>query len=234
MRRLACLAFLSALTVAGGAEAMTYGLVPFQDGSAAIVARGRIEGNETARLLTVWQAAQERGVVPNALIVSSPGGNVASALDLGQTLRQLGLRTVVGALAETDGGQPVVTGGNCHSACVMVLMGGVNRSVLPGSRVGVHSPQIQVVLRGQNYVLDEATTRYMVQRTEPALRSYARHMGVNPALIDVAHGVPHTSIRTLTSSEMARYGLVTSGPGRRATRKAEAKRTASARHGRRS
>ncbi len=111
-------------------------------------------------------------------------------------------------------------------------MAGVDRSVLPGSRVGVHSPQVVVVAGGQGYRLDETTTRYVVQRSEPVLRSYARAMGVSPAVIDVAHGVPHTSIRTLTSSELSRYRLVTSGSGRDVTPSAAGKRAA-ARHRRR-
>lgn len=205
---------------------MTYGLVPFQDGSAAVVARGRIEGNEAARLVSVVQEARAQGVVPRTLLISSPGGNLASALDLGQVLRQLGMRTAVGSVVQDGYGQRAVTSGNCHSACVMVLMAGVGRAVLPGSQVGVHSPQTQVVVQGQRYVLDEETSRRLA---EPALRSYARYMGVSPALIDVAHRVPHTSIRTLNASELTRYGLVTSRSGRRTAQAPAGKRASAAR-----
>jgi hypothetical protein len=45
------------------------------------------------------------------------------------------------------------------------------------------------------------------------LRSYARQMGVSPAAIDLGHGVPPTRIRTLTSSELTRYRLVTQSAG---------------------
>jgi hypothetical protein len=211
MKKFAVAAFLSCLA-AGGAQAMTYNLLPLRDGSAAVVARGRIEGQEAGRLLSVVAQAQAQGVMPRTLIISSPGGNLASALELGQALRELGMRTTVGAMAQDAAGGLAVTGGGCHSACVMVLMAGVGRSVLPGSKVGVHSPQTHVTLRGQRYVLDEETSRRLA---EPALRSYARYMGVSPALIDVAHRVPHTSIRTLTASEMNRFGLVTSRSGRR-------------------
>ncbi len=232
MRTLACLTVLSALATAGSAHAMSYGLLPFQDGSSAIVAQGQIGGDEAVRFLAAMQAAQERGAMPRMLIISSPGGNLASALKLGQALRQLRMRTVVGSVAQDSDGQRALTAGGCHSACVMVLMAGVDRSVLPGSRVGVHSPQVVVVAGGQGYRLDETTTRYVVQRSEPVLRSYARAMGVSPAVIDVAHGVPHTSIRTLTSSELSRYRLVTSGSGRDVTPSAAGKRAA-ARHRRR-
>jgi hypothetical protein len=90
-----------------------------------------------------------------------------------------------------------------------------------------------MVSGGRTYMLDDATTRYMVQGTQPALRTYARQMGVSPALIDAAHRVPHTSIRTLSPSELARYGLVTEGlprvrstaPRKRGARRLRAART---------
>ncbi len=208
MRKLAYLAALSSLLMVGSADAMTYGLVPFQDGSAAVVARGQIEGNEAARLLSIVQGARARGVMPHTLVISSPGGNLDSALHLGQMLRQLGMQTAVGSIVQGSYGQRAITAGGCHSACVMVLMGGVGRSVLPGSQVGVHSPRTHVVVQGRQYVLDDASSRRLA---EPAMRSYARRMGVSQALIDAANAVPHTSIRTLTPAEMARYGLVTSG-----------------------
>jgi hypothetical protein len=94
---------------------------------------------------------------------------------------------------------------------VFVLMGGVSRTMRPGSLIGVHSPQISVASGGRSYVVDPATSRHLIRATEPILRSYARHMGVSPNLISVAHGVPHESARVLTPSEINRYGLVTGG-----------------------
>lgn len=209
LRGMAFAAISFALLGGSGAEAMTYARVPFHDGSEAIVAQGRIEGNETARLLSVLQSGS--GATPRTLIISSSGGDMVSAIDLGQSLRRFGIRTVVGSIAEDGYGRRVLGGGSCHSACVLVLMAGVSRSVMPGSRVGVHSPHVVMISGGRAYMLDDATTRYMVQGTQPALRTYARQMGVNPALIDAAHRVPHTSIRTLSPFELARFGLVTDG-----------------------
>ncbi len=207
MRNVAFLGIAAALA-AGPAQAMTYSLLPFQDGTMGILAQGRIEGNESARLASVLQQA---GGAARMLVISSPGGDMASAIDLGQTLRHYGIQTVVGALGQDAYGQRALGAGRCHSACVLVLMAGVQRSIMPGSRVGVHAPSVVMVQGGRTYALDDATTRYMVQGTEPVLRSYARQMGVSPQLIDVAHRTPHTSIRTLTGSELARFGLVTSG-----------------------
>lgn len=226
MRKFGFMTAFCALLAGGPAQAMNYDVIPFQDGSSGILARGRIEGNESARLLSVLQRT---GGTPRMLIISSPGGDMASALDLGQTLRRIGIQTMVGSLAQNPYGQPVVAAGSCQSACVLVLMAGVQRTIMPGSRVGVHSPSVHMVSGGRAYALDDVTTRYMVQGTEPVLRSYARQMGVSPGLIDVAHRTPHTSIRTLSPSELARYGLVTQG--RRSAKAAQTgrKRAAAAR-----
>jgi hypothetical protein len=229
MRKLALLSALFALVSGGGAQAMSYGLVPFQDGSTAIVARGAIDGNESARLLSFLEEASSSGRAPRTLVISSPGGNMVSALRLGLTLRQLGIRMVVGSIAQDAFGQRSLGAGQCHSACVLVLMAGVDRVVIPGSRVGVHSPQVLLVTEGRAYRVDGALTRMMVQGTEPVLRSYARHMGVSPAVIDVAHRVPNNGIRTLSSSELAHYGLVTYGNTRRSGATTSHARAAAAR-----
>lgn len=209
-KKLISCAALLMIAGCGHATAMSYRLIALPDGGNAVVAQGLIEGNETARLLSFLQGASG-GSMPRTLILSSPGGNMVSGLQLGQTVRRLGLRTSVGTVAVKSSGQQVLTSGLCGSACVFVLMGGVGRTMTPGSRIGVHSPQVRVSAAGRSYVLDPVTSRYVIRATEPVLRSYARHMGVNPSLIGVAHGVPHHGARILSASEINRYGLVTGG-----------------------
>jgi len=72
-------------------------------------------------------------------------------------------------------------------------------------------------------VPDDVTARYLAQRTRPALRLYARQMGVSPSLVDVANDVPHTTVRNLSSSELARYSLVTQRKNPRAVTKHHAR-----------
>jgi hypothetical protein len=221
MRKLLFCAALCILTFAGDAGAMTYSLVTLPDGNCigpcphAVVARGKIEGNETARLLAVLQQFGQTGEAPRSLIVSSPGGDLTSALDLGFTLRRLGTRIVVGSVARRPDGNAVLTSGICGSACVFVMMAGVDRFVVPGSRVAVHSPQVVVVGQDRSYLLDGAMSQYLVRGAEPALQAYARQMGVDPAVIALADRIPNQAVRTLTWSELTRFRLVTGGEPRR-------------------
>src|SRR5215218_2572242 len=209
MRALPSLAFVCTLMIAGHAEGLSYGVAALPNGSTALVAEGRIHRNEPERLLSFVQSAAAANAVPSTLIISSPGGELVGALALGEALRQLGVRTVVGSIASDGYGQATLSAGRCHSACVFVLMGGAARSLVPGSLVGVHSPQPVMVVGGRAYLPDSETTRQMIQQTAPVLRLYARQMGVSPSLVDVANGVPHTAVRNLSSSELTRYSLVT-------------------------
>jgi hypothetical protein len=210
------LAFACSLMVAGHAQAMSYGLVGLRGAGTALVAEGRIYRNEAARLQAFVEQMSAVREIPRTLVISSPGGELVGALALGETLRQLGVRTVVGAISADAQGQATLGAGRCHSACVFVLMGGTSRSVIPGSLVGVHSPQPVMLVGGRPYLPDSATTRHIVQQTAPALRLYAHQMGVSPSLIDVANDVPHTLVRNLSSSELTRYSLITPGKSRKA------------------
>src|SRR5215204_6708830 len=128
MRVHASLALLCSLLSAGHAQGMSYGLAAFADGSTALVAQGRIHRNEAGRLLSFLQHGAGPGI-PRTLVLSSPGGELVGALALGATLRQLGVRTVVGSIAGDGYGQATLGAGQCHSACVFVLMGGTARAV---------------------------------------------------------------------------------------------------------
>jgi len=143
------------------------------------------------------------------------------ALALGETLRRFGIRTLVGSITADVYGNASIGPGRCHSACVFVLMGGTARSVVPGSLGGVHSPQPVMVVGGRASLPDSSTSRYVVQRTAPLLRLYARQMGVSPSVVDLANGVPHSTVYNLSSSELTRYSLVTE----RRLRNAKAQRT---------
>jgi hypothetical protein len=92
---------------------------------------------------------------------------------------------------------------------VFVLMAGPQRLVVPGSRVAVHAPGAVLVGGGQRVVLSGALLSAAVRGAEPVLRTYARWMGVDPAVVLLAHRVPNWSSLTLTSAELSRYRLVT-------------------------
>jgi len=228
MRKLLLVAAaLGALIGQDDAHAMSYGLTAIEDGRCtadcplAIVARGRIDEQESERLLAFLQRVGSSTGIPRNFVVSSQGGDLKGALVLGTVLRQLGVRTVVGSVAPSPvGGRSILMPGVCGSACVFVLMAGIDRHVLPGSQVAVHSPQVIVSGQGQSFVLEGALSRRVIRRVEPVMHSYARQMGVDPAIVSLANRVPHETRHTLTPSELSRFRLVTRPAPQRATRTA--------------
>ena len=73
------------------------------------------------------------------LVLDSGGGVHVAGISLGEAVRKAGFTTQVGRY------DPVANRlgpGACASACVYALLGGVSRSVVPGSRVGVHQVRL--------------------------------------------------------------------------------------------
>ena len=74
--------------------------------------------------------------------IDSGGGNLQAALRLGALFRDLRVRTVVAGIEPLPDprrkGLATVTDGDCMSACVYMLAGGVERLAIEGSRIGVH------------------------------------------------------------------------------------------------
>ena len=119
------------------------------------------------------------------LIIESTGGSVYEARKLGRFLRANGLSAGVD--------------GQCLSACVDVLAGGVSRYVTPGARLGIHQSRVprQVSSHegGQAYVAEAAL--------------YLREMGVDDTVALVAAAVPHDQIYLISSENALETRLAT-------------------------
>jgi hypothetical protein len=117
-------------------------------------------------------------------------------------LRRLKMTAVIGQVRPGS-----VTTGDCHSACVYTLMGGVKRVVPEGSRVGVHRmvsraiPQRDVLTGGSIDPVRDPNQMLAF------LRRYVASMGVNPGIVALSEGTPNESIRVLTRAELARFRL---------------------------
>jgi hypothetical protein len=169
---------------------------------------GEITRKTAERFLDMADRAARDGRLKRVVFVHSPGGDVWGSLLLGAAFRDNRVVVVVArARADRAGGTDFVSA-RCHSACVYAMMGGVRRVIPPQSRVGVH----RMEGRGEA-ILDARTQSTVFERLDGspemvgALQSYARTMGVNPALIALAESVPHRDIRVLTRAEIRRFRL---------------------------
>src|ERR1700682_3207344 len=147
---------------------MTSALIPNVDfdgpghGRRALAIRGEI-GAATAN----WfrdRLNEAQLAAGDAVLLSSPGGELDQAVIMGELIRSRGLVTAVGVADASGQVRPAY----CASACVLVYAGGKVRYGVAGSMLGVHQFEATTPLR--NPVAD-------TQRIAGILLSYMTGMG---------------------------------------------------------
>lgn len=116
-----------------------------------IAAEGMIDAKSPGDLRELLASIGNRKL---PIIVNSPGGNVAAAMEMGEIIRKHGLSVAVGGtrLRSCPNDQPLCgdgwragakgivysVGARCFSACPFVLAAGIRRVISPFGIVGVH------------------------------------------------------------------------------------------------
>lgn len=98
------------------------------------------------------------------LYFHSPGGDLATGLEMGMLLRRLGLDSAVTSKMK------------CFSACAYTFIGGSTRTVAPGGLIGVH----------QFYSKDGMGSVEEGQQAQATLVRYVRDMGVSESLVELS------------------------------------------------
>ncbi|MCI4661249.1 MAG: hypothetical protein MRY63_05430 [Neomegalonema sp.] len=157
----------------------------------AASALGRIDIG-TAPKLDAFLAAQ--GGEIKELHLHSPGGSVADALAMAQSLRSAGIAVRV----DDDG--------YCASSCPLVLSGGVERSAGRSAWIGVHQIYAAEGPKGSaGGRLADGMQRGQMITAE--VQDHLVQMGVDPALWILALRTPPDQLYVLTPEEVARYKL---------------------------
>lgn len=177
-------------------------------GSQWIVAEGDIVPGSADEFRALARRQNLRGA---RVLISSRGGSLYAALQLGLEFRRQGAAVAVARVARR-GGAVTPVGGVCMSACVYALAGAQTRVVPSGSAVGVHASFKPERRNGRLYIprgrsVDEAGLDEIKGR-------YFAAMGVDPSIVRLESGVSPTQIRRLSGSELQRYGLTGSTGGR--------------------
>ncbi|APG48970.1 Clp protease (plasmid) [Phaeobacter porticola] len=163
---------------------------PQWQGKTVLTLTGRIAEGDATRF-TEYLATQD--TPPTLVYLNSPGGSVRDALDIGRTIRERKMNTVMSA---SD---------ICLSACPYVLAAGVARYADQDAMVGVHQHYF-----GQNTVLPAFVAVEQIQRGQGDVMRYLQDMGVDPLLMQHALVTPADEIYLLTSEEREFYRLTTS------------------------
>lgn len=120
--------------------------------------------------------------------LNSPGGDIYAAMEIGRLIRKARATCIVRVDQQ------------CSSACVLILAGGVERSVY--GKVVIHRPYSTYV--GQR---DYQSAENEYRRTETAVRTYLKEMNLSEKLFEAMVQVPPEQVRILSRKESADFGL---------------------------
>jgi hypothetical protein len=127
------------------------------------------------------------------LHIVSDGGLVHVALTVGQGLRARG----IGVHAD----------GECVSACVLVLAGGVARTADPDARIGVHE------FSSADESMTGSEGLSVGQRVSSVILGYLARMDIDQELFHASVGIDTTTIRYLSEDELRAWRLLSGGSG---------------------
>jgi hypothetical protein len=161
-----------------------------------IIATGDIDGDSGKDLARFVKANKvQRGAV---VVMQSDGGNLLGGLALGTAIRQAGFATTVAKYDDQTG--HFTAGGACASACAYAFLGGLQRSVGEGSRLGVH----QVCgPPGKPWELSAQDSQWLMAM----VAVYLNQMGVSMDVMILALRTSPTDMHWLSPVELAQYSV---------------------------
>ncbi|MBZ0215415.1 MAG: hypothetical protein K8F25_02580 [Fimbriimonadaceae bacterium] len=178
---------------------------------AFIQATGEITTNTPAKFKLLLEKYPRDIYGALRIRLSSPGGDLRSAIELGQMFRDNGNATEIGSdkadlnsdmhSAFGDGRTSVRTAGECASACAYAFLGGIERKIANGSRMGVHRFYRMDVIKNPTLPLFTGQDLAEEQRITSALVLYAMQMGVSPEIVALASEAGPTEMRWVESDE---------------------------------
>jgi len=206
LRKLGVLNLLIAATIAvcsfkaTPADAMTFQQVsgPVECAKRdCILASGLVDGQTQGAFR---ELVRSRHIAPGALVIlDSEGGVLLYALRVGEDIRKAGFSTVVGGV---DGLSGEIRPAECASACAFMFLGGVERAVAIGSKVGVH--QIYANLQARDG-LSVGDVQYLTSLCAMHIDS----MGGGVGILVEALRTPPQGVHWFSTEELSRLAVVT-------------------------
>ena len=138
------------------------------------------------------------------VLFNSPGGDLDAGLKLGRAIRARKMQTVIGSWDAIDPLKEKVDNAVCLSACAYAFLGGVNRNISKGSRIGFH----QFALPGGDLFQGPAVLS-RGQRQSALLISYLLEMGVDARLFSLASSADSNKMSYPTLDQLMANRVVT-------------------------
>lgn len=137
--------------------------------------------------------------IPAGLIImlDSRGGDGMAAIEIGRLLRKANAHVFVN--------------GECSSACILVLAGGVVRGA-PTFSIGIHQARITLstdagVIKKEVSVNEDPQAKFLLEKFDASAKTYFSDMEIPPDLFIAMQSHPSKRIYRLSSHEITAYGL---------------------------
>jgi hypothetical protein len=198
--------------VAAQASDMTFRLATLQGRDcrgrcpSVIVAEGVIAEETPQAFIDFLQSVANEPSLRDVVVLNSPGGRVVASMRLGEALRKLKAAVIVARFGR-EGDLDLPIAGQCMSACVYAMMGGVKRVVPPESRLGIHRMSTLDVGGGLGRARAQGGVSYASDEMVDALANYAAEMGVSPTVIRSAERISPEEIHIVSPVELRRWRL---------------------------
>lgn len=166
-----------------------------------IAGHGDIEDSDPEALSALLKG-EDGGLT---LVLDSLGGSLSGGISLGERIRELGLSTEVGRTVDTSGSHSQIVAAECSSACAFAFLGGANRYVRDGSKIGVHQFYRQSAMDDPQAKLFSALDVSSDQKLNGVLLDYVYRMGVDTRLLARASMTSPESMYFLTAEELIDY-----------------------------
>lgn len=147
------------------------------------IARADMDSAEVmARLI---QGGKQK-IAGNTVWLSSNGGDIDTAMDIGRLLRRFGIFT---AIARND---------QCFSACVFAFMGGERRGV--AGRLGIHRPYF-------SDTQDSPDRHLKFRHLQRVVKGYVEEMDFPSSLYEAIMLVPPETMQIVAAADLKRFYL---------------------------
>ncbi len=173
---------------------------------------GQIQANSATQFAAFRKANDVDGLT---VVLDSTGGRVNAAMALGRAIRAAKMNTTVGRTITVGDKDAVLTRDvGCSSACVLLLMAGVERFVSEDASVNVHMFSVELDAEGNKARADLGLRDIeQTQRTMARHAVYVAEMGIAARFLEIMTEASFKgAMRRITGAEMRDIKLASVAP----------------------
>ncbi|MEM8656616.1 MAG: hypothetical protein AAGF22_00855 [Pseudomonadota bacterium] len=156
------------------------------ESSDTVSLRGAIAPGDGARISSELRLSK-----PSVVTLDSVGGSVTDALEIGRSLRSLGVET------------QIIDEAVCFSACPYIFVGGTTRVVAETGRLGVHQHSV-----GSSTILPAFLVTQEIQSGQAEVLEHLDGMGIDLRIMGPVLATPADEIYILTQTELEDWNVI--------------------------